>query len=69
MGVKKYCLVNAKVIYFKKAAARESLKKWGKTPIWVSRWGHKPVYAIKKVKSFFFYFVDSSFLIIFASKL
>lgn len=47
MGVKKYCLVNAKVIYFKKAAARESLKM-GKTPIWVSRWGHKPVYAIKK---------------------
>lgn len=26
MGVKKYCLINAKVIYFKKAAARESLK-------------------------------------------
>ena len=30
MGVKKYCLVNAKVIYFKKAAARESLKDGGK---------------------------------------
>lgn len=30
MGVKKYCLVNAKVIYFKKAAARESLKNEGK---------------------------------------
>ena len=31
MGVKKYCLINAKVIYFKKAAARESLKDGGKT--------------------------------------
>lgn len=29
MGVKKYCLVNAKVIYFKKPAARESLKNGG----------------------------------------
>lgn len=26
MWVKKYCLINAKVIYFKKVAARESLK-------------------------------------------
>lgn len=31
MWVKKYCLINAKVIYFKKAAARESLKDGGKT--------------------------------------
>ncbi len=31
MGVKKYCLINAKVIYFKKVAARESLKDGGKT--------------------------------------
>ena len=30
MGVKKYCLVNAKVIYFKKVAARQSLKNGGK---------------------------------------
>lgn len=69
MWVKKYCLVNAKVIYFKKAAARESLKDGGKTLQEFPEGGYKPVYAIKKVKSFFFYFVDSSFLIIFASKL
>ena len=31
MGMKKYCLINAKVIYFKKAAARESLKNGGKS--------------------------------------
>ena len=30
MGVKKYCLINAKVIFFKKAAVRESLKDGGK---------------------------------------
>ena len=30
MGVKKYCPINAKVIYFKKVAARESLKNGGK---------------------------------------
>ena len=58
MGVKKYCLVNAKVIYFKKVAARESLKNGGKPYCVFS--------SIKKVKSFFYYFVVSSFLIIFA---
>lgn len=31
MVMKKYCLINAKVIYFKKVAARESLKDEGKT--------------------------------------
>ena len=30
MVMKKYCPINAKVIYFKKAAARESLKNGGK---------------------------------------
>ena len=45
MWVKKYCLINAKVIYFKKVAARESLKDGGKTLQEFPEGGYKPVYA------------------------